>query len=55
MDINLIRKANLQLLLDREYGAGTHGAKADLAKRVDKQPETSLKIEKYNLEDVRTI
>lgn len=39
MDINLIRKANLQLLLDREYGAGTHGAKADLAKRVDKQPD----------------
>ena len=39
MDRNLIRKANLQLLLDREYGAGTHGAKADFAKRVDKQPD----------------
>lgn len=39
MDKNLIRKANLQLLLDRQYGAGKHGAKADFAKRVDKQPD----------------
>lgn len=39
MDRNLIRKTNLQLLLDREYGEGKRGAKADFAKRVDKQPD----------------
>lgn len=39
MDMNLIRKANLQLLIDREYGIGKHGAKAEFARRVEKQPD----------------
>lgn len=39
MDKNLIRKTNLQLLIDREYGLGKHGAKADFARRVGKQAD----------------
>ena len=39
MDTNLIRKANLQLLIDREYGIGRHGGKAEFARRLGKQPD----------------
>lgn len=39
MDIKLIRKANLQLLIDRQYGIGKHGAKAEFARRMGKQPD----------------
>ncbi|MGE1156984.1 S24 family peptidase [Pseudomonas kitaguniensis] len=39
MDIKLIRKANLQLLIDRQYGIGKHGAKAEFARRTGKQPD----------------
>ncbi|MBO2923967.1 helix-turn-helix transcriptional regulator [Pseudomonas asiatica] len=39
MDINLIRKANLQLLIDRQFGPGKHGAKAEFARRLDKQAD----------------
>ncbi|WP_288079003.1 S24 family peptidase [Pseudomonas sp.] len=39
MDKNLIRKANLQLLIDRQYGIGTRGAKAAFAKTIDVQPD----------------
>lgn len=39
MDTNLIRKANLQLLIDREYGIGKHGAKAEFARRLGKQAD----------------
>ncbi|SEE79606.1 S24 family peptidase [Pseudomonas proteolytica] len=39
MDKKLIRKANLQLLIDRQYGIGKHGAKAEFARRMGKQPD----------------
>jgi hypothetical protein len=39
MDTNMIRKANMQLLMDREYGIGKHGAKAEFARRLGKQAD----------------
>jgi SOS-response transcriptional repressor LexA len=39
MDTNMIRKANLQLVIDREYGIGKHGAKAEFARRLGKQAD----------------
>lgn len=35
----MIRKANLQLLIDREYGLGKHGGKAEFARRMGKQAD----------------
>jgi hypothetical protein len=39
MDKKLIRKANLQLLIDRQFGIGKHGAKAEFARRMGKQAD----------------
>lgn len=39
MDKHLNRKANLQLLIDRTYGVGKHGAKTAFAKTIDVQPD----------------
>jgi len=35
----MIRKTNLQLLIDREYGLGKHGGKAEFARRMGKQAD----------------
>lgn len=39
MDKFEIRKANLQILIDRVYGEGVWGAKAKFAKQLDKAPD----------------